>query len=620
MKKPLIRKGSVLRINLSDETTVKSDLSQNLVRQFIGARGYGIHTLLNELDAKCDALSSDNIMVMATGPLTGTGAQTGARYIVTTKSPLTGAITCANSGGKFPTALRRSGIDMLILTGKAINPVYLWIDEGEVEIRRADHLWGKNCHETETTLKQEIHPNIKVASIGVAGENKVLFASIMNDKNRAAGRSGVGAVMGSKNLKAIAVNNKGSIPLWDADGFKEVVKKYTKKYKTALKGKPNPLKLYGTAATITGVQTVGGLPTRNYQQGTFEGWEKINGESLRQKYLTGPKACQSCPIACGRATKVDEVGYEGEGEGPEYETIYAMGSNCGIDHLAALTKANYNCNEEGMDTITMGCTIACAMELSERGYISESDIGIGRPLGFGDQDALVELTRMTAHREGFGNLLAEGSLRLAQYYGHPELAIVAKGQEFAGYDPRAVQGMGLAYATSPIGGSHMRGDPAYFEILGVPKNIDPLAIKGKAQIVKDWQDHFAVIDAAGLCVFFCVRNLMTPDLEIRPMGITELINAATGLDLTIEELSKAGERICNAERIFLNRAGFTAKEDTLPARILKEPLPDGPAKGYTSHLPQFIEEYYQLRGWNKNGEPTEEKLADLNLKYSLRGN
>jgi len=613
MNKPLIRKGSILRVNLTDNTIVKSDLDEDLARQFIGARGYGIHILLNELDVQCDALSPHNIMVMATGPLTGTGAQTGARYIVTTKSPLTGAITCANSGGKFPATLKKSGIDMIIFSGKAATPVYLWIDDGAVELRRADHLWGKNCHETEAVLKQEIGPEIKVASIGVAGENRVLFASIMNDKDRAAGRSGVGAVMGSKNLKAIAVKSNRSIPLWDKDVFEKVVKKYTQKYKSTLKGKPNPLKEYGTAATITGVQTIGGLPTRNYQQGTFEGWEAINGESLREKFLVRPKACYACPIACGRVTRVDELGYEGAGEGPEYETIYAMGSNCGIDHLAALTKANYICNEQGMDTITMGCTIACAMELSEKGYIPESDIGIGRPLKFGDRDALVELTRMAVNREGFGNLLAEGSLRLARHYGHPELAIVAKGQEFAGYDPRAAQGMGLAYATSPIGGSHMRGDPAYFEILGVPKNIDPLILEGKAQAVKDWQDHFAVIDAAGLCVFFCVRNLMTPDLKIKPTGIAELINAATGLNFTVEELSLAGERICNAERIFLNKVGFSAKEDTLPDRILAEPLPDGPAKGFVSHLPQLLDEYYQLRGWNKNGEPTAEKLMELNL-------
>ena len=615
MEKPLNRKGTILRVDLTRRKIEKDDLSLSLVRKFIGGQGLGIHTLLQELDPNCDPLGPENILVMANGPLTGTQAQTGARYMVTTKSPLTGAVSCANSGGKFPAMLKKAGIDMLIFTGKSPTPVYLWINDGAAELRSADHLWGKNCHETEETLRAETDPKIKVASIGVAGENKVLFASIMNDKDRAAGRSGVGAVMGSKNLKAIAVKGTQPVPLWDEAGFKAVVKKYTQKFKSGLNGKPSPLKTYGTAATITGVQTVGGLPTRNYQQGTFEGWEAINGESLREKFLISPKACFSCPIACGRKTKVEEPGYEGEGEGPEYETIYSMGSNCGIENLAALTKANYICNEQGMDTITMGCTVACAMELSEKGYISENEIGIGRPLKFGDGDALIELTSMAAQKKGFGRLLAEGSLRLAQHYGHPELAIVAKGQEFAGYDPRAVQGMGLAYATSPIGASHMRGDPAYFEILGVPYNTDPQTTIGKAQAVKDWQDHFAVIDAAGLCVFFCVRNLMTPDLEIKPTGITELINAATGLDLTVDDLSLAGERIFNAERVFLQKAGFTRKDDTLPDRILKEPLPDGPAKGQVCRLPDLLDEYYQLRGWDGNGAPTPEKLAELDLAH-----
>ena len=305
-------------------------------------------------------------------------------------------------------------------------------------------------------------------------------------------------------------------------------------------------------------------------------------------------------------TKVDTPGFEGAGEGPEYETVYAMGSNCGIDHLAALTKANYICNEQGMDTITMGATIACAMEMSEKGYLTEADIG--RPLSFGDAESLVALTAMTARREGFGDALAEGSLRLAARFGHPELAVTAKGQEFPGYEPRASQGMGLAYATSPIGASHMRGDPAYIEILGVPMLMDPLTWDDKPQLVKDWQDVFAVIDAAGVCVFFCVRNLCAPTKKIEPEGILELVNAATGADYTLAELTAAGERIFNAERLFLNRAGLTRKDDTLPMRILREPLPDGPAKGMVCHLDEMLAAYYPIRGWDDNGVPTTETL------------
>jgi len=332
---------------------------------------------------------------------------------------------------------------------------------------------------------------------------------------------------------------------------------------------------------------------------------------LTKKYLLRHKACFSCPISCGRVTRVKESPFAGEGEGPEYETIYALGSNCGVNNLAAVTKVNYLCNELGLDTITMGATIATAMELAERGYLPESDVG--RNLRFGDPEAIVEFTRMTGFRNSFGDILAEGSLLLAQRYGHPELAIVSKGQEFAGYEPRGEQGMGLAYATSNIGASHMRAHMAYVELLGVPILIDPLTWKDKPPIVKDFQDVFAIIDAAGLCVFFSIRNLLTPTPDIRPVGILELLNAVTGAGYDLDELVRAGERIFNAERLFLIRAGFSRKDDTLPPRILREPLPDGPAKGMVCHLDEMLTEYYQLRGWTQDGIPTDEKLRELGL-------
>ncbi|HYR01783.1 MAG TPA: aldehyde ferredoxin oxidoreductase C-terminal domain-containing protein, partial [Syntrophobacteria bacterium] len=393
--------------------------------------------------------------------------------------------------------------------------------------------------------------------------------------------------------------------------FRDLVEKLNKKFRDSLKGGQHPLRLHGTAVTVMATQNYGVLPTRNFQQGTFEGWEGIHGETLTRKFLVRPKACFSCPISCGRVTKVDEPAFKGEGEGPEYETVYALGSDCGVDNLAAVTKANYLCNELGLDTITMGATIACAMELAERGDLPEAEAG--RRLRFGDAQALVELTRMTGLREGFGDLLAEGSLRLATRYGHPELAMVAKGQEFAGYDPRGEQGMGLAYATSPVGASHMRGDPAYIELLGVPMLIDPLSWQDKGKLVKDWQDVFAIIDSAGLCVFFTVRNLVTPTRDIRPQGIMELLNAATGAGYDLDELVRAGERIFNTERLFLVRAGFNRKDDTLPPRMLKEPMPDGPGKGMVCHLEEMLEEYYPVRGWTPEGVPTPEKLRELGL-------
>jgi aldehyde:ferredoxin oxidoreductase len=433
----------------------------------------------------------------------------------------------------------------------------------------------------------------------------------MNDRDRAAGRSGVGAVMGSKNLKGIVVRSRQDLSLFDPEGFKAVNTKYRDKFKKATKDNPPPLRLHGTAITVVGTQSHGVFPTRNFQQGTFEGWESIYGETLTKKYLTRRKPCFSCPIACGRVTKIPDGPFKGEGEGPEYETVYALGSDCGVDDLAALTKANYVCNELGLDTISMGSAIACAMELFEKGHLAESEIGM--PLNWGDGQAVVNLTRQTGLRDGFGDILAEGSLRMATKYGHPELAMVSKGQDFAGYDPRGEQGMGLAYATSPIGASHMRGDPAYFELLGVPFNVDPLSWKDKSPIVAKWQDVFAVIDSAGLCVFFTVRYLLEPTLEARPIGILELLNAATGIGYTLEELEKAGERIINAERLFLKRAGFSRKDDSLPPRITGEPLPDGAAKGMVCHLDEMLDEYYKIRGWSEDGIPGENKLKELGL-------
>jgi aldehyde:ferredoxin oxidoreductase len=582
-----------------------------VAKDYIGGRGLGIYYLNQEVDPKTDPHSPDNLLVMATGPLTGTGAPTGARYMVMTKSPLTGAITCSNSGGQFPTELKRAGFDAIIFSGRAEAPVYLWIDQGNADIRKADHLWGKNTHDTTDSLLAETDNKAKVACIGPAGEKGVLFASIINDKHRAAGRSGVGAVMGSKNLKAVVVKGKGRIPLADPDRFKDVNKKILDIFKEGIKETPLGLTVHGTAGVVVATQNFGVLPTKNWQQGTFDGWEKIQGEELSNRFLIKNSACYGCPIACGRKTKVDVPEFAGEGEGPEYETIYAMGSNCMVDDLAAITKANYICNELGMDTITMGTTIACAMELVDRGYLSEDQVG--HSLKWGDADALVELTRMTGNREGFGDLLAEGSYRLADRFGHPELAPVSKKQEFPGYEPRGCQAMGLAYATSPIGGSHMRGDPAYFELFGVPKPMDPLQWEGKAKVTKAYQDLSAVIDSAGLCIFFAVRNLAAKDLGVAPVGILEYLNAATGADYTLNELMEAGQRIINAERMFLVRAGFTRKDDSLPKRLTEEPAPTGPAKGMVCHLEEMLEEYYQLQGWSEDGIPGDEVLSRLGL-------
>jgi len=603
--------GKILRVDLEKKTTQFEPLDMKRARALIGGRGLAMGYLLAEVDPMCDPLGRENKMIMMTGPLTGTRAPTGARYAVVTKSPLTGAVTCSNSGGHFPAMVKRTGVDGIIFEGAAGEPVYLWLTDEGAELRPAGHLWGKDTHETTDLLAGETDPKARIACIGPAGENRALIAGIMNDKDRAAGRSGVGAVMGSKGLKAVAVKGGLDVPHHDEADFNSRAKEILDGFKASTRDQPPPLRTYGTAITVVGTQNIGVFPTRNFRQGTFEDWEAIGGEALTEKYLVKPKACYSCPIACGRVTRISEGPYQGEGEGPEYETIYSLGSDCGIGDLAALTKANYICNELGLDTIGMGATIAAAMEMYEEGILTEEEIG--RPLPFGDAEGLIEMCRKTGYREGFGEELAEGSRRMCEKYGRPGLAMVSKGQEFAGYDPRGEKGMGLAYATSNIGASHMRGDPAYIEILGVPMLIDPLSWDDKPQLVKDWQDVFAVFDSAGVCVFFSIRNYVTATRDIRPEKLLGLVNATTGFDYTLEGLVEAGERVVNAERIFLNRAGFGAKDDSLPARIVSEPLEDGPAKGEVCELDKMLPVYYEIRGWDADGRPTASKLESLDL-------
>ncbi len=605
-------RGKILRVDLTTGELRDENLDPKVVREYIGGRGLGVYYLNKEMNPKVDPLSPENMLIMATGPLTGTSAPTAARYMVMTKGPLTGAITCSNSGGQFPQELKRSGYDALIITGRSAKPVYLWIDKGKAELRPAGHIWGKWVPETTDLLLKETDPKARVTCIGPAGEKLVRFATIMNDYHRAAGRSGVGAVMGSKNLKAVVVRGEGLVPMASKTQFQVVQDRVMTKFKNAAKAHPSPLSQHGTIGVMTPlVQKYGVFPTRNWQQGTFAGWEAISGQTLTQKYLKKTSACWACPIGCGRVTQIEEPGFEGEGEGPEYETGFALGALCMVDNLAAITKANYICNDLGIDTISLGGTIACAMELFERGIISEK--GAGGPLKWGDARKLVELTRMTGLREGFGNELAEGSYRLAEKYGHPELAMVAKRLELPGYDPRGMQGQGLNYATSPIGGSHCRAHMAYCEMVGIPKPADPHEWKGKGKLVKLWQDVFSIIDSAGLCIFFCIRNLLRPELEILPDGILEYLNAVTGAEYSLEELMKAGERVLNAERMFLVNAGFSRKDDSLPKRLLQEPFAEGPAKGKVVHLDEMLDEYYEARGWSKEGIPSAAKLKELGL-------
>ncbi len=598
----------ILRVNLTTKKVTREDVDPRIARDYLGGRGWAIHYLYNEMDPMADALSPENVLIFATGPLTATPAPTGNRYMVVTKSPLTGALAHSNSGGEFPTWMKRTGFDMFIFEGKSPEPVYVYVNEDQVEVRSAAHVWGKEVPETTDILKAETSNEARVACIGPAGENLALMAAIMNDKNRAAARSGVGAVMGSKNLKAVVAMGNKNPPLHSPDGMRELSVTTSKDVGVDIK-KGSNLRIYGTAYVPQVTNTLGILPTRNFLQGTFEHTDKIDGVALKEQFLIKHVPCYRCPISCGRLTEVPDGPYKGKGEGPEYETISSLGTGCGVSNLAALTKANYLCNEYGMDTITTGMTIAAAMEMYEKGYISEEIIGM--PLKFGDHDAMIAMIKKMAYREGFGDDLAQGSYRLAEKYGHPEIAVTARKQEFPGYDPRGSQGMGLLYATSNKGASHMEGDVAYEEVFGTPVKENPLTTDGKPELVKRFEDSFVLIDSAGLCVFLAIRYVFTKERMVWPERLSEMMNLTTGAGYTPEEVMLAAERVYNLERMFLIKAGST--EDTLPHRMLHEPLPDGPAKGKVVELDKMLPEFYKLRGWDEKGVPTKEKLQELGL-------
>lgn len=596
-------KGKLLRINLTTGTITREYLEPQVARKFVGARGLGTYLFTREVSPKVDPLSPENKLFFMTGPLTGTLATSAGRYNVVTKSPLTGAIAASNAGGYWGPELKFAGYDGIIVEGKADHPVYLWICDDQVELRQAGDLWGHDVYETTDFLREATDEDAHVACIGPAGEKQSLLAVIMNDYTRAAGRGGVGAVMGSKNLKAIVVRGHGAVEVADPAGFKTVCEKA----RGMLEAHPvtgEGLPALGTMVLINALNVHGGLPIHNFRDsGTWSKAEQISGETLREKFLVRNKGCFACNIDCGRITKTPAGKYEGFGEGPEYEAGWALGASCGVSDLAAVCKANFICNELGMDPISIGSTIACAMELYENGYIGLQETGL--PIPFGDAEAMVELTRMAGHREGFGALIADGSFRLATKFGHPELSMSVKKQELPAYDPRAVQGIGLNYATSNRGGCHVRGYTISPEVLGVPEKLDPQELDSKPTWVKIFQDLTATVDSAGLCLFIT--------FGVGGPEVAEQLSAATGLEITADEVLQMGERIWNLERLFNLAAGLKKEDDTLPKRFLKDAIKFGGQKGNINHLDVMLPAYYKLRGWDEEGRPTKEKLEELGL-------
>ncbi|MDD2807997.1 aldehyde ferredoxin oxidoreductase family protein [Rhodoferax sp.] len=613
--------GKILRVNLTAGTVKSEPLNMEWAQSYIGSRGLGTKYLVEEVDAKVDPLSADNKIIWATGPLTGTMASTGGRYTVITKGPLTGAVACSNSGGYWGAEFKMAGWDMVIFEGKSEKPVYLYVNDDVAELRDAAHLWGKSVWETEEIIKKGLQdPLTRVSSIGKAGENGVLFAAVVNDLHRAAGRSGVGAVMGSKNLKAIAVRGtKGVGNIKDPKAFMAATKA-AKKVLADNGVTGTGLPAMGTQVLMSVINEVGGLPTRNHTDNQFEGAMDIGAEAMAKpratdgkKHLVTNQACFGCTIACGRISKMDEghftienkPQYRGANGGLEYEAAWALGAANGVNDLECLQYANLLCNEEGIDPISFGATVGAVMELYGMGVLTKEQIGIEAP--FGSARALAFLAEETVNGRGFGKEIGQGSKRLTAKYGHPELSMSSKGQEFPAYDGRAIQGIGLAYATSNRGGCHLRGYTIASEILGIPVKTDPLESQGKPELVKAFQDATAAFDSSGLCIFTTFA-----------WGLQDLapqISAACGDQYTIEDLALIGERIWNMEREFNNRAGFTKADDSLPARLTSAEgaCKTGPAKGKFNELATMLPLYYQARGWDAEGRPTAETRERLSL-------
>ncbi len=607
--------GKILRVNLSDGKISEESTPEEYARKFLGGNGLATKYLFDELEAGVDPLGPDNKLIFMAGPLTGTISPSSGRFSAVAKSPLTGFWGSANSGGRWGLDLKRSGYDGIILEGAAAKPVLLAIDNGKVELRDAGALWGKGVKETSEVIKQDLGKGFNVSCIGIGGENLVRYAAIMNDVHRALGRCGLGAVMGSKRLKAIAVTGTNKIRIANEEAFEEAAKKASDFVNESLL--KMTLEVYGTDMVLDLVNVKGGLPTRNWQTGSCPYTDDINGPAINEKILTGRKACFACPIACGRLSEVTSGKYACKGEGPEYESVGALGPMCDVSDLEAITYAHLLCNEYGLDTISTGSTVAFAMECFEKGLLTKADAD-GLDLHFGDADAVIGLIHKIAKKEGIGALLAEGTKRVAAKLGQgsERFAMQVKGLELPAYDCRATKITGLGFATANRGGDHITAyvqGPTFLDIpflIVEQSTIEDAMVENpaEAKVVKELEDALTVFDAAGACKFMGMA-LMAED-------VVPVIAHATGWEFEEREFRKTGERIFNLARSFNVREGCTRADDTLPKRLLEEPLSDGPAKGLVVKLDPLLDAYYEFRGWDKEtGKPTAAKLDELGLGH-----
>ncbi|MGY5853298.1 MAG: aldehyde ferredoxin oxidoreductase family protein [Candidatus Thorarchaeota archaeon] len=584
----------ILRVSLSDGTIKRESLSPEMFENYLGGRGFGVKYLFDNLAPGVDSLSPENILIFAVGPATATSVPTSGRFVVITKSPLTNTIFDSHAGGYFGAQLRRAGYAAIILEGKApSSPLYLWINNENVELRDASAVWGKDVSEATDMLLEDTDAKAQVSCIGPGGENQVKLASIMTDKHRAAGRGGVGAVMGSKLLKAIVVKGTGkAVPEKKDDLDVAVARARRLIKKNGVTDKSLPV--YGTPVLVNVINELGMLPTHNFQEGQFNDAEGVSGEKLLERFAVRTYNCFGCPIGCGRISKVNgqEMG------GPEFETIWALGPQCGINDLEWIALANHRCNELGIDTISVGSTIGCAMELVQEGKLDA-------PYRFGSTEGVLDLIEDIGHARGLGADIGEGSRILSTKYSAPELAMQVKGLEIPAYDPRGVQGHALGYATSNRGACHLRSYLIGPEVMGVPVQVDRDRPEGKPDLVILYQNLSAAMDAMVVCRF--TNFAWSVD------DYADMTAACTGLPIDGKKLLEIGDRIYNLERLFNHREGLTAEDDRLPPRFSK-PLPEGNSRNRISLVDEMLPEFYRLRGWDKDGVPTNERLTKLGIK------
>ncbi len=589
----------VARVDLTTSAVEYETLNEEDARKYIGGRGLGVKYVYDN-GAQVDALSPENLLCFMVGPLTGTDANMSSRMAIVTKSPLTGTVTDSHQGGWSGARLRWAGFDGLLFTGRAQGPVYAFVEDGRVELRDASELWGKGIHETVSILQERHGENVSVIAIGQAGENQVRFAAWVNENDRVSGRGGTGAVGGSKQLKAVVIKAAKNTPtVSDAGAFREArraaLKAITDNPATA--PRTGALSTLGTNSGMIVLNILGAIPTKNGQLTTFEGAPKIAGDTVKDTILVGNPTCHACPVGCKKEVETPAGKYHVHMESFEYESAWAFGAACLNDDANAIAYITDLCNDLGMDTVDMGNALAMTMEASEKELIAER-------IDWGDTDAMVDLVRQTALRQGLGEQLAEGAARAAAAFGDPSIAMTVKGQGIAAYDPRGLKGMGLGLATSNRGACHLRGYTFASEVAGIPWRTNPPDWQGKAAVLKYLQDMHAVSDSLDICKF----SVFAESID----DYVAQYAAVVGVAMDAEALLAIGERIYNLERHYNNLAGHREGSDTLPERFLTEPSTGGGSEGQLCELDQMLEEYYATRGW-VDGVVPEEKLQALNI-------